>query len=64
MLQFDEYKIKLNNLKPALDELAQALDLEAAARELEMLESESASEGFWDNLEKSQKATRDRKSVV
>ena len=58
MLQFDEYKIKLNNLKPALDELAQALDLEAAARELEMLESESASEGFWDNLEKSQKATR------
>ncbi len=58
MLQFDEYKIKLNNLKPALDELAQALDLEAAKRELEMLESESASEGFWDDLEKSQKATR------
>ena len=58
MLQFDEYKVKLNNLKPALDELAQALDLEAARRELEMLESESASEGFWDNLEKSQKATR------
>ena len=58
MLQFDEYKVKLNNIKPTLDELAQALDLEAAARELEMLESESASEGFWDNLEKSQKATR------
>jgi len=45
-------------LKPALDDLAQALDLEAARRELEMLESESASEGFWDDLEKSQKATR------
>ncbi|MDD5938246.1 MAG: peptide chain release factor 2 [Clostridiales bacterium] len=58
MLQFDEYKIKLNNLKPSLDELGQALGLDAAARELEMLESESASEGFWDNLEKSQKATR------
>ena len=58
MLQFDEYKVKLNNLKPALDELGQALDLSAAARELEMLESESASEGFWDDLEKSQKATR------
>ena len=25
MLQFDEYKIKLNNLKPDLEELAQAL---------------------------------------
>ena len=24
MLQFDEYKVKLNNIKPALDELAQA----------------------------------------
>jgi len=58
MLQFDEYKVKLHDLKPALDELGQALDLESAARELEMLESESASEGFWDDLEKSQKATR------
>ena len=58
MLQFDEYKVRLNNLKPALDDLSQALDLDAAARELEMLESESASEGFWDDLEKSQKATR------
>ena len=38
MLQFDEYKVKLNNLKPSLDELSQALDLDAARRELEMLE--------------------------
>ena len=58
MLQFEEYKIKLNNLKPALEELSKALNLESARRELEMLESESASEGFWDDLEKSQKATR------
>ena len=58
MLQFDEYKVKLNNLKPSLDDLSQALDLESARRELEMLESESASDGFWDDLEKSQKATR------
>lgn len=29
-MQFDEYKIKLNNIKPALDELAQALNLPAA----------------------------------
>ena len=55
MLQFDEYKVKLNNLRPQLDELEQALGLEAAAREADMLESESASDGFWDNLEKAQK---------
>ena len=30
MLQFDEYKVKLNNLKPELDLLGQSLDLESA----------------------------------
>ena len=58
MLQFDEYKVKLNNIKPALEELSQALDLPAAERELDMLNSESAAPGFWDDLEKSQKVTR------
>ena len=55
MLQFDEYKVKLNNLRPELEDLDQALGLEAAQREAEMLESESASDGFWDTLEKAQK---------
>ena len=55
MLQFDEYKVKLNNLAPTLKELAQALDLEAAERELDMLQAESAADGFWDNLAKAQK---------
>ena len=58
MLQFDEYKVKLNNIKPALNELAQALNLPAAEQELDMLNSESAAPGFWDDLEKSQKVTR------
>lgn len=55
MLQFDEHKIKLNNLLPDLDELEQALNLEAAERELDLLEAESAADGFWDNLDNSQK---------
>ena len=55
MLQFDEYKVKLNNLRPALDELDQALNLTAAEREIDMLQAESAADGFWDNLEKAQK---------
>jgi len=55
MLQFDEYKVKLNNLAPALEELAQALDLEGAERELDMLQAESAADGFWDDLAKAQK---------
>ena len=63
MLQFDEYKVKLNNLRPALEELSQALNLASAAQELEMLESESAAPGFWDNLEKSQKVTQRMKQL-
>jgi len=55
MLQFDEYKVKLNNLAPTLEELGQALDLEGAERELDMLQAESAADGFWNNLEKAQK---------
>ena len=55
MLQFDEYKVRLNNLKPELDRLGQSLDLDSAERELDMLQAESASEGFWNNVEKAQK---------
>ncbi len=55
MLQFDEYKVRLTNLRPALDDLDQALDLASAEREIDMLMSQSAADGFWDNLEKAQK---------
>lgn len=55
MLQFDEYKVKLNNLAPTLEELGRALDLESAERELDMLQAESAADGFWNNLAKAQK---------
>ncbi|MCD8004747.1 MAG: peptide chain release factor 2 [Oscillospiraceae bacterium] len=54
MLQFDEYKVKLANLRPALEELDQALNLEAARREIDMLQAESAADGFWDDLDKAQ----------
>ena len=63
MLQFDEYKVKLNNLAPALGELAQALDLEGAERELDMLQAESAADGFWDNLAKAQKVQQRIKNL-
>ena len=33
MIEFDEYKVKLNNLKPALAELGEALKLDDAERE-------------------------------
>ncbi|MEG1747201.1 MAG: peptide chain release factor 2 [Oscillospiraceae bacterium] len=64
MLAFDEYKVKLNNLRPALAELADALDLTAARRSLELLEAESAADGFWDNLEKAQKVQQQLKQTA
>ena len=63
MLQFDEYKVKLNNLAPTLEKLAQALDLDGAERELDMLQAESAADGFWDNLAKAQKVQQRIKNL-
>ena len=63
MLQFDEYKVKLNNILPSLESLAQALDLESAERELDMLQAESAADGFWDNLAKAQKVQQRIKTL-
>ena len=55
MLQFEEYKVKLNNMQPALEQLRGNLNLEQAAREVEELEMKSSQPGFWDNPEESQK---------
>ena len=55
MLQFDEYKVKLNNLLPQLDDLEQALNLDEAARQVDFLEAQCSADGFWDNPENSQK---------
>ena len=63
MLQFDEYKVKLNNLLPQLDDLEQALNLEATAREVDFLEHQCAADGFWDNPENSQKVLQKLKQL-
>ena len=54
MLEFEEYKTRLNNLRPALDDLGEALQLHEAEREIEELETESAQDGFWNNVQHSQ----------
>ena len=54
MIEFEEYKGKLNGLKPTLDALRDALHLEAAEKEIEELEGQSARDGFWNDVENSQ----------
>ncbi len=63
MLEFDEYKVKLNNCKPGLDVLRTALNLEASQKEIEELEAASAREGFWNDVEKSQKVQKRLKNL-
>ena len=55
MIEFEEYKQKLNNLKPELDKLGAAYDLERSKEEIEELENRASEPGFWDDMEKSQK---------
>ncbi len=55
ILQFDEYKSKLLALKPTLADLAEALGLESAHQELDLLQAESAADGFWNDMDHAQK---------
>ena len=57
-IAFEEYKNKLNNLRPALDDLGGALHLDEARNEVEKLEEESAQDGFWNDTENSKSASR------
>ena len=53
-IEFDSYKQRLNEVKPALDGLADSLNLEGLKNELERLHAMQEAPGFWDNPEKSQ----------
>ena len=57
-IEFDEYKVKLENLEPKLKALGESLGLESAKEELERLHAMAASEGFWNDAANSQKVTK------
>ena len=63
MLEFEEYKAKLNAAKPALELLQGALKLESARKEIEELEAASERDGFWNDVEKSQKVQKRLKAL-
>ena len=54
-IEFDNYRQKLNDCRPALDGLAASLNLEGLRNELERLHAMQEAPGFWDDPEKSQK---------
>ena len=63
MLEFEEYKTKLNAIKPDLEVLRTALKLESAQKEIEELEAASAREGFWNDVANSQKVQKRLKNL-
>ena len=54
-IEFDTYKQKLNDCRPALDGLAESLNMDGMRNELERLHAMQEAPGFWDDPEKSQK---------
>ena len=63
MIEYDEYKQKLLAQKPTLEELKEALNIEAARQEYDRLQDESAQEGFWNDMEHSQKVAQQIKRL-
>ena len=58
MLQFEELKLRLENIGPDIEELAGALGLAQAKRESAELDQKAAMDGFWDNMETAQAVTQ------
>ena len=48
-IEFDNYKQKLNDCRPALEGLADSLNLEGLRNELERLHAMQEAPGFWDD---------------
>ena len=63
VIEYDEYKQKLLALKPTLEELEKALGIPKAREELAALQKETESEGFWNDLERSQKVAQQVKRL-
>lgn len=58
MIQFEELLLKLEGVKPEIDDLADALGLKAMKSEIQQLELKAAEPGFWDDLQNSQKVSQ------
>ena len=63
LIEYDAYKQKLRDLEPELDKLSAALDLDGARAEAQRLEDETAQDGFWNDLERSQKVQQRLKQL-
>ena len=63
VIEYDEYKQKLQALEPTLRELEKALGIPKDRQELKDLQAETEQDGFWNNIEHSQKVSQQIKRL-
>ena len=63
MIEFEDYKVKLNGLRHQLDTIKGALKLDAAREDIERLEAETGRDGFWSDVENAQKVQQQIKRL-
>lgn len=55
MVEFEEQKLRLESYRPELDDLREAIGISALENETQELEKKTSADGFWNDLEGSQK---------
>ncbi len=63
MIMLDDLKLELNDDRKELDELSEVLNIQNAKKEVEELQAQATAEGFWDDLENSQKVLQKTKQL-
>ena len=63
MIILDELKVEMVGYRKEMEELADVLNIKAAKERVAQLNDETAKDGFWDDLENSQKVLQETKSL-
>ncbi len=63
LIQFDEYRLKLQELEEEVKDLGDAQGISEAKKEIERLEEQSGASGFWDDMAGSQKILQRLKNL-
>lgn len=63
MIILDDLRVEMTNYRKEMTELADVLNIRAAKDRIAELNAQTAEDGFWDDLENSQKVLRETKSL-
>ena len=63
MIILDELRVEMVGYRKEMEELADVLDIKGAEKRIAELNEETAKDGFWDDLENSQKVLQETKSL-